>query len=275
MIFRSKDIHREKLQQFVKLHNLGEITFEDARMKNGKYVATVIIDKKRSSCYPDEFMNVDDAYEKAAEIALDEWESKYQNAIKKMLVTSDNDLMAKRVVEIVIKYPAGCWSEALFQTYAESYGESLPEDWVQRVQSVTKQLDFTPILENFLVCMAHTPKAVDLEPNLESESKPFALEIPKEVSFDRSISEYLKQPDMKTIESRKSESDLFHEIIQPIPAMDDDNSFWMVHVLVVYGGDRVIFLVFNRNSAIVLTCSFSCSWRYAVPIRINIANWRN
>ena len=194
-------------------------------MKNGKYVATVIIDKKKTSCYPDEFSVVDDAYEKAAEVALDEWEPKYKKELKKMPVTTDNNLMAKRAVDIVSDYPTGCWGEAFLKQYAENYNESLPEDWIPRVKSVTSELEFTPVPDSFLVCKAPPKKA-------------------QEHQHDQSISVFFEQPGPKVTESRKL-SDASNERIQVIPQED---AYWMVHVLVVYGGDYVSFLsneIFN------------------------------
>lgn len=173
----------------------------------------------------------DDAYEKAAEVALSEWESKYQDTIKKMAVTSDDNIMAKRVVDIVSKYAAGLWSEAFVKLYAEDYGESLPEDWVRRVESITKELEFTPVFENFLVCMAvkKTPEILPLSPSHSQEP------------FNQSISELLGQPTSKITESQNDKRVTFEEPVRPVPVHFTDSAFWMVHVLVVRAGDQVHF----------------------------------
>lgn len=214
------------------------MTYEDSRLKNGKYVATVIIEKKKSSCYPDEYTLKDDAYEKAAEVALSEWESKYQDSIKKMAVTNDNNLMAKRVIDIVSKFPTGLWSEALaFDHYAKVYGESLPEDWVCRVQSVTKELEFTPVLENFLVCMAvkKTPEILPSSPSRSQEP------------FNQSISELLEQPASKLVESHNHKRATPEEPVRPVQVQYTDSAFWMVNILVVHAGDKVIHLWMTIN----------------------------
>lgn len=219
------------MQRFVTLHSLGEITYEDSKLKNGKYVATVIIDKKKSSCYPDEFTTKDDAYEKAAEIALSEWESKYHDTIKKLAVTSDYKIMAKRVVDIVSKYSAGCWSEAFIKIYAEDYKESLPDDWVEHVKSITDELEFTPVFENFLVCLAKkTPEII-----------PSSTTRPKE-PFNQSISELLGQPVPKMIEFQQSTPLTPDEPTRPVPVQYTDSAVWLVHVLVVSAGDQVTLL---------------------------------
>lgn len=200
------------------------------KLKNGKYVATVVIDKKKISCYPDQFSAVDDAYEKAAEVAFQELESKYQDDLKKMRVTTDNDLLAKRVIDVVSKYSAGCWSDAFFKFYSDDYGECLPEDWVERVKSVTDEVEFTAIQENFLVCKALK--------NIVGKTDSPVPEQPK-VPFNESVSDLLLQPDPKRLESHNTRS-VSNEPIRPVAPQYATSSFWVVHVLVVFAGDQVI-----------------------------------
>lgn len=243
-IVRPNNFHREKLQRFVLLHRLGEITYEDAKMKNGRYVATVVIDKKKSSCYPDEFATKEDAYEKAAEVALSEWESKYHDKIRKTSVTTDDKIMAKRVVDIVSKHSGGCWSEEFVKLYEYSfYGESLPEDWVQRVKAVTDELEFTAGIEHFLVCMAttkKTPEPVTSSPFLSREPL-FNQPPPSNESFyNQSVSELFTQPVSKEMQPQKSHGSIPDEsACRPIPVQHIDSDVWVVHVLVVCAGDQL------------------------------------
>lgn len=220
------------MQRFVLLHGLGDITYEHSKLKHHKYVATVIVDKRKSSCYPDEFSTIEEAYEKAAEVALSELESKYQEAVKRMPVTKDDKVMAKRVVDIVSKYTAGCWSEAFVKIYAEDYKESLPEDWVQRVQSITDEVEFTAVLENFLVCLAPAKKAPEFVSSTPVvQSKPL---------FNESISDLLMQPMPRIIESQVSAFSAPEECDRPALVQYTDSAFWVVHILVIRSGDMVI-----------------------------------
>jgi hypothetical protein len=211
-------------------------------MKNGKYVATVVIDKKKSSCYPDEFTTKEDAYEKAAEVALSEWESKYHDTIRKTSVTTDDKIMAKRVVDIVSKHSDGCWSEEFVKLYEYTfYGESLPEDWVQRVKAITDELEFTAGIEHFLVCMAttkNTPEPVTSSPFLHREPL-FNQPPPSNESFyNHSVSELFRQPAQKGMQPQiPRQSDGFG--CRPVPVQNIDSDVWAVHVLVVCGGDQV------------------------------------
>lgn len=137
--------------------------------------------------------------------------------------------MAQRVVDIVSKQPAGYWGEGLLKIYSDDYDESLPEDWVKRVQSVTDELAFIAVQENFLVCKA-LPKT--------SETTPVMTERPN-MHFDESVSDLLVQPASRMMESRKHLPSMSDEPIRPVAPQYTDSSIWLVHVLVVCAGDQV------------------------------------
>lgn len=203
---------RSKLARFVKLHQLGEISYSSSRMKNGQYVGTVSFanSKIKGNSYPDTFPKEEDAFEKAAEEALGELEAWYEASVVNLPITTDKQLLAKRVVDMVSKIPSGCWSAAFPKVYADEYREKLPKDWIAQVQSATDLLEFEPAkpTEHFIITLTR-PKTPSPIPPVIEVSASVAPKTPVETTP------------------------------VPIPAQHIDCDIWTVHVHSILTGSQV------------------------------------
>lgn len=64
----------ERLKRLVDKYHLGRVSCNNSQMKNGNYVATIRIGLETFYSYPDEFADVHEAYECAAQRALEQLE---------------------------------------------------------------------------------------------------------------------------------------------------------------------------------------------------------
>ena len=179
------------------------------------------------------------AYEAAAKAAFQELEPQYLEAVKKLTETSNVQLMADRIVELVSKAQAGYWSEALFSKYIEVYNETLPENWVQRVQTINPPLVFDKVgdQEQFTVNMAQGSR-----PNtpLEPQSEP-KLAQPNQFFFNSSISDFMNHigPVVPTAPQPVA--------VRPIAAQVSESVLYRVQVHSIRAGDKVsqLFYVYH------------------------------
>ncbi|KAK8735865.1 hypothetical protein OTU49_005352 [Cherax quadricarinatus] len=89
------------------------------------------IGKIQVSSYPKDMEKPEDAEESVAKEAL----PLIQQMIRQKLpVTTDQDLLIKRIKELLRK--DNMWSESVQELYQEHYQEVLPDDWLQKIQSM-------------------------------------------------------------------------------------------------------------------------------------------
>lgn len=216
--------NRDKLRRLVEVRQLAREIYSSNKLKNGKYIGCVEIDRKKISCYPDEFDTEEKAFEEAAKLALEELDEKFKgkDATRQLPTTSDLRMMTRRILELVQKKPSGCWSEAFPQQYEDEYGESLPDEWVIMVQNQVTELEFTPVGDYFTICFK---KSVKGEPQSQFQPPPLAKARP---IVEESISEVFEKPEQKPL------------IVSPSCAKLEVGSFMKVLVQVILKGAEVI-----------------------------------
>lgn len=131
----------------MKLHKLAEPKYESMTMKRGQFVATVDVTFNneiiKGRCFPDTFPTKEEAFEKAAEEALNELEAKFEASLANLPVTTNKTLLAKRVFDLVGKSPqSGFLSEVISKMYVDEHREKMPPDWIEQVRSTTDSLKF-------------------------------------------------------------------------------------------------------------------------------------
>jgi len=215
--------NRDKLRRLVEVRQLAKEIYSSNKLKNGKFIGCVEIDRRKISCYPDEFDTEEKAFEEAAKLALEELDEKYKgkDATRQLPITSDSRTMTRRILELVQKKPSGCWSEAFPQQYEDEYGESLPEEWVITVQKQAKELEFTPVGDYFTICFK---KSVKGEAQAQFQEPPLAKAGP---IVDMSISAVFDKPAQKP------------RTVSPSSAKQETGTFMKVQVQAILKGDEV------------------------------------
>lgn len=223
---------RDRLRRLVEYRQLGKETYTSTKVKSRKFVGCVEVEKKKYSCYPNEFNTEEEAFEEAARLALEELEEKFKGKdARKLPTTTDSRVMTFRILEMVKKFATGCWSEAFPQQYEDEYGESLPENWVQLVQRMTNELEFTPVGDYFTICIK---KTVKIE------------EVPKQmagmVHVEHSVSELFDKPLIdKPLSSDSTKQPFTPSSASPeTPQELDELDAWIkVQVTVIHKGGQV------------------------------------
>lgn len=126
--------HKQKLEEEVKRLNINETAIFRTipwGKKKRSWVSTLTIGKIQVSSYPKDMEKPEDAEESVAKEAL----PLIQQMIRQKLpVTTDQDLLIKRIKELLRK--DNMWSESVQELYQEHYQEVLPDDWLQKIQSM-------------------------------------------------------------------------------------------------------------------------------------------
>lgn len=72
---RLAEFYCERLKTLVTTHNLGKVTLNHNQLKTGRFVASIKVGQDMFITYPKDFENLTDAYEDAAEQAVNHFEA--------------------------------------------------------------------------------------------------------------------------------------------------------------------------------------------------------